>query len=68
MGWKGQDGSTRKMGEMGRIYVGVGRLEFVAAGLVQNDDGGREKLRVEMVRKSEESDGGIEMKEKEEKK
>ena len=68
MGWKGQDGSTRKMGEMGWIYVGVGRLEFVAAGLVQNDDGGREKLRVEMVRKSEESDGGIEMKEKEEKK
>ena len=68
MGWKGQDGSMRKMGEMGRIYVGVGRLEFVAAGLVQNDDGGREKLRVEMVRKSEESDGGIEMKEKEEKK
>ena len=68
MGWKGQDGSTRKMGEMGRIYVGVGRLEFVAARLVQNDDGGREKLRVEMVRKSEESDGGIEMKEKEEKK
>ena len=58
----------RKMGEMGQIYVGVGRLEFVAAGLVQNDDGGREKLRVEMVRKSEESDGGIEMKEKEEKK
>ena len=68
MGWKGQDGSTRKMAEMGRIYVGVGRLEFVAARLVQNDDGGREKLRVEMVRKSEESDGGIEMKEKEEKK
>ena len=68
MGWKGQDGSTRKMGKMGRIYVGVGRLEFVAAGLMQNEDGGREKLRVEMVRKSEESDGGIEMKEKEEKK
>ena len=68
MGWNGQDGSTRKMGEMGRIYVGVGRLEFVADGLMQNDDGGREKLRVEMVRKSEESDGGIEMKEKEEKK
>ena len=68
MGWKGQDGSMRKMGEMGQIYVGVGRLEFVAAGLMQNEDGGREKLRVEMVRKSEESDGGIEMKEKEEKK
>ena len=58
----------RKMGKMGRIYVGVGRLESVATGLVQINDGGREKLRVEMVRKSEESDGGIEMKEKEEEK
>ena len=58
----------RKMGKMGRIYVGVGRLESMVTGLVQINDGGREKLRVEMVRKSEESDGGIEMEEKEEEK
>ena len=58
----------RKMGKMGRIYVGVGRLESMVTGLVQINDGGREKLRVEMGRKSEESDGGIEMEEKEEEK
>ena len=58
----------RKMGKMGRIYVGVGRLESVVTGLVQINDGGREKLRVEMGRKSEESDRGIEMEEKEEEK
>ena len=40
----------------------------MANGLLQIDDGGREKLRVEMERKSEERDGRIEMKEKEEKK
>lgn len=39
----------------------------MAAGLVQISDGGREKLRVEMERKSEERDGQIEMKENEEK-
>ena len=35
---------------------------------MQIDDRGREKLKVDMERKSEERDGRIEMKEKEEKK
>lgn len=53
---------------MGRIYVDVGWLESMVVGLVQIGDGGREKVRVKMERKSEERDERIEMKEKEEKK
>ena len=40
----------------------------MAVRLVQISDGGREKLRVEMERKSEERDRQIEMKENEDKK
>ena len=56
------------VGRKGRDGSDICQLGSMADGLVQINDGGREKLRVEMERKSEERDGRIEMKEKEEKK
>ena len=56
---------TEKNGRDGSNICWLGSM---AAGLVQIGDGGREKLRVEMERKSEDRDERIDMKEKEEKK